>query len=96
MRRKARIDSNQPQIIETFRAMGASVAPTHTLGAGFPDLVVGWRGINLLVEIKDGDKPPSKRQLTEDEQRWHEDWRGNVVIVESVGDAINLLNGVGR
>jgi len=95
MRRKARIDSNQPQIIEVFRALGASVAPTHTLGQGFPDIVVGWRGINLLVEIKDGDKPPSRRQLTEDEQRWHDEWRGNVVIVESIADVLALLNKMG-
>ncbi len=94
MRRKARVDSNQAEIVETLRAMGASVAPTHTLGSGFPDLVVGWRGINLLLEIKDGEKAPSKRQLTPDEQRWHDDWRGQIVVIQSARDAIALLNGL--
>lgn len=85
---------NQPEIVTVLRQMGATVTPTHTLGNGFPDLVVGFRGVNLLLEVKDGDKPPSKRQLTADEQRWHEEWRGNAVIVESVDDVVALLNRV--
>ena len=91
-----RTDSNQVQIVQALRGMGASVFQTHALGRGFPDLAVGFRGINLLIEVKDGSKPPSKRRLTEDEQRFHEEWRGAVHIVESVEDVVSLLNkGVG-
>jgi hypothetical protein len=96
MHRVARIDSNQTTITQALRRMGATVTPTHTIGNGFPDLAVGWKGVTLLIEIKDGSKPPSKRRLTPDEQEWHDRWRGQVAIVESVEDAVALLNGVGH
>jgi hypothetical protein len=50
----------------------------------------------LLVEIKDGNKIPSKRKLTPDEQKWHDEWRGQKVIVESVEDVVALVNGIKR
>ncbi|WEI20103.1 hypothetical protein PY247_10500 [Acinetobacter proteolyticus] len=60
---------------------------------GCPDLLVGFRGVNWLLEIKDGQKVKSARKLTPDQVEWHESWRGRVYIVESVDQAISLLNG---
>lgn len=94
MHRAAKADANQTEIVKALRQMGASVQHLHTLGKGCPDLLVGWRGVNILLEVKDGEKVPSKRRLTPDEQEWHERWRGQVAIVESVEDAVALLNGV--
>ena len=91
MRRAARVDSNQKEIVQALRKAGASVAHTHTIGQGFPDIVVGHRGKNLLLEIKDGSLTPSRRKLTEDEYEFHEAWRGQINIVESVEDALGLL-----
>ena len=65
--------------------------PLHTVGKGCPDLLCGVRGTNLLVEIKDGQKVPSARKLTPDEAAWHQSWRGQVAIVESVDDALLLV-----
>lgn len=59
------------------------MAITSNLGGGFPDIVVGKYGINVLVEIKDGSKPPSKRKLTEDEADFHSAWRGMACVIES-------------
>lgn len=86
-----RIDANQPEIVARLREVGASVTPTHEIGRGFPDLAVGFRGTTYLIEVKDGSKPPSKRRLTPDEQEWHETWRGQVAIIETVEDALRLL-----
>lgn len=94
MHRAAKVDANQTEITQVLRQMGASVTPTHTVGNGFPDLAIGFRGVTLLVEIKDGSKPPSKRKLTPDEVEWHEAWQGQVAVVESVEDAVALLNRV--
>ena len=96
MHRAAKVDANQAIITQALRQMGATVQHLHALGQGCPDLLVGWQGVNLLVEIKNGSKPPSKRQLTPDEQEWHDNWRGQVAIVESVEDAVRLLNTVGH
>jgi len=71
-----------------------SVQPLHTVGKGCPDLLCGVRGTNLLVEIKDGQKVPSARKLTPDEAAWHQSWRGQVAIIESVDDALALVGAV--
>jgi hypothetical protein len=92
MRLHARIDSNQPAIVKALRAVGASVQSLADMGRGVPDLLVGWHGVNWLMEVKDGAKPPSARRLTPDEQQWHEHWRGQVVVVESTDDALAELS----
>lgn len=89
--RARRTDDNQTEIVNTFRKLGCSVHVTSMLGDGFPDVVVGFRGINYLVEIKDGTKKPSARKLTPDEQIWHDQWRGQVCIVQSIQDVIDLV-----
>ena len=75
-----RTDSNQTQVVKELRHMGYSVEPTHELGNGCPDIMVGKYGFNFWVEIKDPSKPPSKCKLTPDEEKWHEKWQGNVLI----------------
>ena len=91
MRRAAAVDANQSEIVKALRGIGATVALTHRIGEGFPDVCVGWRGRNILMEIKDGSKPPSARKLTSSEAEWHSGWKGQVVIVESVDDALIVL-----
>lgn len=91
MRRAARVDDNQPEIVAALRAVGATVEPLHFVGRGFPDIAVGYRGYNYLIEIKDGAKPPSKRRLTVDERDWHDQWRGQVTVVESVDQALKAI-----
>ena len=58
-----RIDANQPEIVSGLRHMGAAVWVLSTPA----DLLVGARGRFLTAEIKDGEKPPSRRQLTPEE-----------------------------
>jgi hypothetical protein len=91
MRHAARIDANQDQIVTALRAMGATVRIV-TQGNGLPDLLVGFRGVTILMEVKDGQKVPSARKLTPAEQKFFEEWRGGIVaIVNSVDEAIALL-----
>lgn len=92
MRRAARIDSNQKEIIGAFRVLGCSVVPLHTVGNGCPDIAVGYCKKTILVEIKDGTKPPSARKLTDDEQKFHDQWKGSIAIVESLEDVKLLVS----
>lgn len=94
MRKRARGDANQTEIVSGLRRIGASVAITSQLGDGFTDLVVGWRGLNFLFEVKNPAQPPSKRKLTDDEQDFHDSWRGQVHVVESVEDALAIMQTV--
>ena len=91
MKYAARIDANQPQIVAALRKLGATVLHLHTIGKGAPDILIGYRGKNALAELKDGTKPPSARQLTDDEKRFHAEWRGQVAIIESVDEAIAFM-----
>ena len=94
MRRAARIDDNQNEIVKALRNVGASVAITSQMGKGFPDIVVGYRGLNFLFEIKDGNKVPSKRKLTDDEVQFFGNWHGQVDIVESIDDALKIIGAI--
>ena len=91
MRRAARIDANQPEIVAALRGVGASVQPLHMVGGGVADLLVGFRMVNYLMEVKDGAKPPSARRLTQDQLEWHDAWRAPVHIVETVADALRVI-----
>lgn len=91
MRTAARVDANHKRIVEALRGIGCSVQSLAAIGKGCPDLLVGFRGRNYVIEIKDGDKPPSKRRLTPDEEVWHETWNGHVMIVESVTQAFDAI-----
>lgn len=91
MRRAARVDDNQREIVEELRRVGCSVWSLAGVGKGFPDLAVGVRGRNLFLEVKDGSKPPCKRRLTPDEEAFHASWRGHVAVVESVEDALKIV-----
>ena len=88
MRRRGRVDANQAAVAKALRDAGATVAVTSGLGAGFPDLVAGVRGVNHLIEVKDGSKPPSARKLTPDEAAFHAGWRGRVIVVTSPAEAV--------
>lgn len=90
-RRAARVDDNQKEVVKALRDAGATVQHLHTVGSGCPDILVGFRGINHLMEIKDGSKPRSKRELTPDEQEWHDAWRGEVTIVNSADEALFVI-----
>jgi hypothetical protein len=91
MRKAAKIDANQKQIVAALRQAGCSVQSLATVGKGCPDLVVGRDGKNFLIEVKDGAKVPSAKKLTEDEKRWHQNWSGQVAIVEDVDQALQLI-----
>lgn len=91
MRRAARVDANQAEIVRAFRTLGCSVKPTHTLGQGFTDIICGLPGVNFLVEIKDGSRPPSEQQLTPDEIRFHAEWKGPIRVVRSVDDVLDVV-----
>ncbi|NJM13322.1 MAG: hypothetical protein HC889_16920 [Synechococcaceae cyanobacterium SM1_2_3] len=93
MRRAAKVDKNQAEIVAALRAMGATVQPLHAVGRGCPDLLAGWRGKNVLIEIKDGSAPQSDRTLTPAQVEWHGGWKGQVAIAETVSDALEIMRG---
>jgi Holliday junction resolvase len=91
LRYAARIDANQPEIVDMLRATGVSVAVTSALGDGFPDLVCAYANKNYLFEVKDPEKPPSKRKLTPDQQRFFNNWKGPCFVIENWWEATDIM-----
>jgi hypothetical protein len=87
MRRAARRDANQGEIVGVFQALDCSVLDIASTPCGF-DLVVGYKTQAILVEVKDGAKPPSARKLTENEHSAHLNWHGPKAIVKSNAEAV--------
>ena len=91
MRRAARVDDNHREVIAALRQVGASVMDLSRVGAGCPDICAGFRGRNILIEIKDGNKPPSARKLTDAQDDWHAQWNGSAYVVTSAEEAVETI-----
>lgn len=90
--RASKIDANQPEIVAALRKVGAVVHSTAGVAKGFPDLTVGYKRATYLLEVKDGSKPPSARELTEDQVKWHAAWNGGpCVVVNNVQEALAAI-----
>jgi hypothetical protein len=91
MRFAARVDVNQPSIVAILKQLGCSVQDLSAVGQGCPDLLVGVGGTNLLLEIKDGAKSLSRRDLTPAQKLWHASWTGKVHTVKSIEEVLDLV-----
>jgi hypothetical protein len=90
---RGRVDANQAEIVAALRKVGASVVSLARIGEGCPDLLVGYRGRTLLIEVKDGTAIPSKRLLTEDELKFQSSWTGATIRnVGSIEEAIKAIS----
>jgi len=73
---RSRKDDNQDAIVEALEAAGCCIQSLAGVGRGCPDLLVATGNMNggsdwVVLEVKDGSKPPSGRKLTDDEIKWH-------------------------
>jgi hypothetical protein len=87
MRRDAKPDGNQTEIVTQLRRIpGITVHYVHQL-KNFCDILVGYRGRNYLFEIK----KDQKKKLTPGEKKFQEEWTGQVNTVSSVEDILLIL-----
>lgn len=84
--RAYRVDSNQKEIVNSLREAGYSVQHLHSVGAGCPDILVGINGINILIEIKEGDGKLTPAQVV-----WHAAWKGQVDVAKNQEEAIEIV-----
>ena len=84
---RARVDDNQSEIVDALRKAGIQVRVMSEVGGGFPDLLARHKnGSLVLLEVKDGRKPPSARALTVLEKKFAAAWP--VVVVIDVREAL--------
>lgn len=91
---RRRADGNHTHIADAFRVMGCEVTDTHAVGNGFPDMVIERSQQVRFVEVKDPAQVPSKRRLTQAEERFRA-WLGDrYVVVETTMDAHAVVAGM--
>lgn len=84
-RRAARRDSNEVAIVAALEAAGATVVRLSAEGA--PDLLIGFRNVVFLAEVK-----TKTGRLTPAQLAFHQRWQGRpVAIVCSPDDALRLI-----
>ena len=88
-RQAAKTDSNQPEIVQALRDVGATVFVLARVGQGIPDLAVGYRGRNYFLEVKNLDGRGDK--LTPAEKEFHDTWRGQAAVVRNEAEALAVI-----
>jgi hypothetical protein len=89
VRRAAKVDANHASIRDALRKMGATVYDMSAHGRGLPDLLVTHRQADHWLELKDGDKSPSRRTLTKAQADLHAKWTGApITVLLSVEEAV--------
>lgn len=90
MRKAARTDANQAEIVAALRAVGASVWPI-----GLPvDLLVGVAGQTVAVEVKRliGKRNPKAAKYTDLQREFMATWNGGpVATLTDVDGALRLV-----
>ena len=88
MRRAARRDENEKEIVEALRAVGATV---YYMGEP-ADLLVGFRGQTLSYEVKSPKTSYGKKGFNENQKHFAEHWKGGpFCLVDSVEAALRML-----
>jgi len=83
-----KVDLNHTEIVKTFRELGATVFDASGIGRGFPDIVVGYNGHTVLVEIKSG----ANKKFTEAQLKFMSEWKGSAVNrIDDIGGAVRLI-----
>ena len=89
--KRTRRDTNQGQLVEDLRTIGAYVQDTADLGGEVLDLLVCYRSHCIPVEVK---QPGCERDLTDDEREAMRTMNAHGVIpfiVTSVEDFLELF-----
>ena len=89
MRLAARKDDNHNEISNAFERLGWSVLDIHQI-PNCADILIGKWKCSIIIEIKDGLKPPSKQKLTHGEMAFKDRWKGDYRIVTCIKDVINI------
>ena len=84
----ARIDTNHKEIVKALREIGATVVSLAAMKHGCPDLLVGYAGETVLMEIK----RDAKAKFTPDQLDFLGKWKGGAISrVDNVEAAIRAL-----
>ena len=82
-------DANQSTIVADVRKVGATVQTLHEVGKGCPDILVGFRGKNFIIEIK-----TEYGRFNALQAEWHVTWRGRVDVARTSEEALKIIGAI--
>ena len=93
MRRALSRDANEKAIVAALLKAGATVERLHVPC----DLLVGYRGVNYLIECKLPKGPrggTSHSKLTGDQGKFIARWRGQFAVARCPEDALRIIGAI--
>lgn len=91
--RTTKRDGNHAEIVAALEGAGATVLDLAAVGGGCPDLLVGYRGVNYLIEIKDPSQPKASTKLRPNQVEFHAGWKGEPPAVAMTAEAALIVIG---
>lgn len=90
-----RTDANHAQFLQALRQLGIVHVDLSRVGGGCPDIMVlDRRGTWQVIEVKDGNKSPSRRKLTVAQELFHDDVKaqgGKVYVMSSIDELFAMF-----
>lgn len=95
MRRYGKPDANQAAIVDDLRKIPeCTVLVLSAVGNSCPDILIGYRGANLLVELKNPEVHYNPKLPTMVRQaEFRANWKGQVLQANSFMDIVNFMVG---
>ncbi len=85
-------DANHNEIVDAMTKAGAYVLDMSHVGRGFPDLIVGFQNMTILMEIKNPKTAYGKKGLNKNQIKWKEQWTGGTYcVVDSSESALRMI-----
>jgi hypothetical protein len=85
-------DANHATLRDAWRRLGGSWLDITPIDGGEPDALIGWRGHDRLIEVKNPLAPKSEQLPRANQVEWHRAWRGHkVAVVMCLGDMVRLF-----
>jgi hypothetical protein len=82
-------DANQGEIVEVLEKSGFATEDMSHVGNGFPDLLVAYRNVMKLVEVKNRKTSYGRKGLNERQRRLHQ--RFTVSVISTVDEAAEFV-----
>lgn len=80
-------DENEAEIIGALESIGCTVFPLDRPC----DLLVGRGAKNILLEIKNPEKPKGDQKLTPGQRKFRDMWKGQFAVVKTAEEAIEVV-----
>jgi hypothetical protein len=81
-------DANQSDIVKTLEQIpGLKVFDLGAVGDDFPDIIIGYKGVNYLVELK-----TERGRVSAGQDTFNKEWTGQTDICRSLDEILELIS----